>query len=151
MAYLDNQDLWYGLFRKDVSDAPSWWIEVLKSRVRFNRAISTLHNYSLLEVSAGQYSLHMCEHDWALEYLNHEFDQERCRIAIHCIAANVSGESEAEYWVRNRRVLPHARRSQHLRIKAATDWSRIEPRDLFQFAEIYKQNDMNAEAEDMYV
>ena len=151
MAYLDNQNLWYELFHKDVSDAPKWWIEVLKSRVRFNRAISTLHNYSLLVVSAGQYSLHMCEHDWALEYLNHEFDQERCRIAIHCIAANVSGEAEAEYWVRNRRVLPHARRFQHLRIKAATDWSRIEPRDLIQFAEIYKQNDMNAEAEDMYV
>jgi hypothetical protein len=150
MAYLDNQDLWCGLFYKDVSDAPAWWIEVLKSRARFNRAISTLHNYSLLEVSAGQYSLHTCEHDWTLEYLNAEIDQERCRIAIHCITANVSGESEAEYWVRNRRVLPHARRLQHDRMKAAIDWSAIEPRDLYMLADLYQQNDMNAEAEGMY-
>ena len=151
MAYLDNQDLWYGLFQEDVSDAPTWWAEVLKSRARFNRAISTLHNYSLLEVSAGQYSLHTCEHDWTLEYLNRGFDQDGCRIAIHCVAANVSWVSEAEYWVRNRRVLPHARRFKHIRLKAAIDWSGIEPGDLHQFAYLYQQNDMNAEAEEMYV
>ena len=137
MAYLDNQDLWYGLFHKDISDAPAWWIEVLKSRVRFDRAISTLHNYSLLEVSAEQYSLHTCEHDWTLEYLNAQFDQERYRIAIHCIAANVSGESEADYWVRNRRVLPHARRLKHDRMKAAIDWSGIKPRDLHVLTDLY--------------
>ena len=104
MVYLDNHDLWYELFH-NISDAPAFLSEVLKSRARFNRAISTLNNYSLLEVSAGQCSLHTCEHDWTLEYLNDKFDQERCRIAIHCVAANVSDESEAEYWVRNRRVL----------------------------------------------
>ena len=98
-------------------------------------------------MSAGQYGLHTCEHDWTLEYLNAEFDQERCRIAIHCITANVSGESEAEYWVKNRRVLPHARRFQHDRMKAAIDWSAIEPGDSHILADLYQQNDMNAEAE----
>ena len=62
MTYLDNHDLWYGLFH-NISDAPAWWSEELKSRARFNRAISTLNNYSLLELSAGQCSLHTCEHD----------------------------------------------------------------------------------------
>lgn len=138
IAYLDNQDLWYRLFHKDVSDAPVWWIEVLKSRARFTQAISILHNYSLLEVSAGQYSLYTCEHDWTLEFLNHEFDQERCRIAIRCVAANVSGESQAEYWVKNRRVLPHARRFKHDRMKAAVDWSVIEPEDLHMLANLYQ-------------
>ena len=150
MALLDNQDLWYGLFHKDVSNAPAWWIDVLKSRARFNHAISILHNFSLLEVSAGQYSLHTCEHDWTLEYLNNELDQKRCRIAIRCIAANVSGELEAEYWIRNRRVLPHARRFEHNRIKAAIDWSIIAPGDLHMLADLYQQNDMSAEAEKMY-
>lgn len=150
MAYLDNQDLWYGLFNKDLSNAPLWWIEIMKSLARFNQAISTLHDYSLLEVSAGQYSLHMCQHDWTLEYLNHDFDPERCRIAIHCVAANVGGESEVEYWARNRRVLPHARRFQHARIKAAIDWSQIKPENMFSFAYLYNQNDMNGEAEKMY-
>lgn len=137
MAYLDNQDLWYELFHGGVGDTPAWWVDVLKSRARFNRAISTLHNYSLLEVSEGRYSLHTCVHDWTLEYLNHEFDGERCRIAIHCVAASVSSEFEAEYWVRNRRVLPHTRRFQHTRLKAAIDWSGIEPGDLYQFAGLY--------------
>ena len=150
MAYLDNQDLWYELFNKDISNAPEWWIELQKSRVRFNRAIAILYNYSLLEVNAGKYSLHTCEHDWTLEYLNRGFDQEKCRIALHCVAANISWESEAEYWVKNRRLLLHARRFKHNRLKEAIEWSAIEPEDLHQFAGLYQQNDMNAEAEKMY-
>ncbi|KAL2037794.1 hypothetical protein N7G274_009519 [Stereocaulon virgatum] len=152
MAYLDNQDLWYELFNKDkdVSNAPEWWIELQKSRARFNRAISILHNYSLLEVSIGKYSLHTCEHDWTLEYLNREFDNERYRMAIRCIAANVNWESEAEYWIKNRRVLPHARRFEHNRIKAAIDWNVIAPGDLHMLAYLYEQNDMSAETEKMY-
>ncbi|KAL9101256.1 MAG: hypothetical protein Q9163_003470 [Psora crenata] len=150
MAYMDNQDLWYELFHKDVSNAPEWWTELQRSRVRFHRAISMLHNYSLLEVNIGKYSLHTCEHDWTLEYLNGEFDEDRYRIAIHCIAATISWESEAEYWVRNRRLLPHAHRFNHVRLKNVIKWSRIEPGDLHQFAYLYRQNDMNAEAEMMY-
>ena len=151
MAYLDNQDLWYELFHGGASDASAWWVDVLKSRLRFNQAISTLHNYSLLEVSEGRYSLHTCVHDWTLGYLNHEFDWERCQIAIHCVAESVSWESEADYWVRNRRVLPHVGRFKHVQLKAAIDWSEIEPGDLYRFAGLYEQNDMNAEAEQMYV
>lgn len=30
MAYLNNQDLWYGLFQGGVDDAPAWWVDVLK-------------------------------------------------------------------------------------------------------------------------
>lgn len=89
MAYLDNQDLRYEFFNEHVTNAPEWWIELRKSRARFNRAISMLHNYSLLEVSVGEYSLHTYEHDWTLEYLNRGFDQGGRRIAIHGIAANV--------------------------------------------------------------
>jgi len=78
MAYLDNQNLWYELFHGSIGDAPAWWVDVLKSRARFNRAISTLHNYFLLEVGEGRYRLHTCVHDWTLEYLNYKFDGERC-------------------------------------------------------------------------
>ena len=152
MAYLDNQNLWYDFFHDpDVSDPPAWWSELLKSRARFNRAISILHNYSLLEVSAGQYSLHTCEHDWTLEHLNQEFDQERCRIAIQCVAANVSSKSEMKFWVKNQRVLPHARRFEHVRIKAAIDWGSIEPKGLSWLGALYCENDLSAEAEEMYL
>jgi hypothetical protein len=36
-------------------------------------------------------------------------------------------------------------------IKAFIDWSRIEPGDLFYLAGLYKQNDINVEAEEMYL
>ena len=150
MAYMDNQDMWYDLFQRGVGDEPAWWVDVLKNRVRFNKAISILHNYSLLEVSEGRYSLHTCVHDWTLEYLNHKFDLEKCRIAIHCVATNVSDRSEAEYWVSNRRVLPHAHRVDHVRFKAAIDWDGIEPGDMFRFAALYRESDSNEEAEEMY-
>jgi tetratricopeptide (TPR) repeat protein len=151
MAFLDNQDLWYKLFQAGAGDAPAWWVDVLKSQARFNRAISTLHNYSLLEVSEGRYSLHTCVHDWTLEYLNHQVNQETCGIAIRCVAASVSWESEADYWVRNRRVLPHARRFQHVRLQAAINWGKLNSRDLSLLADLYRQSDMNTEAERMYI
>ena len=151
MAYLDNQDLWYELFHKDVDDAPAWWTEVTKSRARFDRAISTLHSYSLLEINAGQCSMHMCEHDWTLEYLNHQLDQERFRIAVHCVAANVKWDNENEYWVNHRRMLPHARRFQNPRVKRVVDWNGIEPRELFHFGWLYEQNVMYGEGEEMYM
>lgn len=151
MAYLDNQDLWYELFQAGVGDAPSWVVEVLTSLARFTRAMSTLHNYSLLEVSEGRHSVHTCVHDWTLDYLNHQLNAERCGIAIHCVAASVSWESEADYWVRNRLVLPHARRFRHVRFNGLIGCSQTEPEDLLSLAALYNQNDLNMEAEEMYM
>ena len=150
LAFLDNQDLWHKLFHRGYTDAPAWWIEVNKSRVRFNQAISILHNYSLLEVSSGRYSLHKCQHDWMLEHLGHELDHERYRIAVQCVASNVSWRSESEYWAKNRRLLPHARRLQHARIKEAITCIYLEPEDLSDMAYLYMQYDMYAEAQEMY-
>ena len=52
--------------------------------------------------------------------------------------------------MKNRRLLLHARRFKHVRLKEAIEWSTIEPEDLHQFALLYQQNDMMAEAEKMY-
>ena len=151
MAYLDNQDLWCELFQTRTGDVPGWWSELLQSRARFTRAISRLHDYSLVEVYEGRYSLHTCVHDWTLECLNQPFDEERCGMAIRCVAASVSWDSEEEYWARNRRVLAHARRFQLARFRGSIDWSGIAPDDLVYLAAIYQQNDMHKEAEELYV
>lgn len=76
IAYLDNQDLWYELFQAGAEGQPLWWSEVVKSKARFNYAMSKLHDYSLVEIRAGSYSLHTCVHDWTLEYLNRGFNDE---------------------------------------------------------------------------
>jgi hypothetical protein len=105
MAYLDNQDLWYELFKAGADAESSWLAEVVESRARFSDAISKLHDYSLVEVQAGSYSLHPCVHDWALSWLNCEFDEELWCLAVQCIARSAEQEGEAEYWVRNRRLV----------------------------------------------
>ena len=103
MAYLDNQDLWYELFQAGAQDQPLWWSEVVESRVRFDRAMAILHSYSLVKVRPGSYCLHTCVHDWTLEYLNRTFNEELCGLAIQSIAQSVKWDTEAEYWVVNRR------------------------------------------------
>ncbi|RDW58022.1 hypothetical protein BP6252_13433 [Coleophoma cylindrospora] len=85
MAYLDNHDLWYELFQKGAESMPTWLSNVVKSRPRFNKVMGKLQEYSLLEVEvdaqAGQYSLHPCVHDWTLECLNCELNNELFHLA----------------------------------------------------------------------
>jgi tetratricopeptide (TPR) repeat protein len=151
MAYLDNQDLWYELFRDGAKDQPLWWSEVVENRVRFDRAMAILHSYSLVEARPGSYSLHACVHDWTLEYLNRDFNDELCVLAIHCIAQSVKNDTEANYWVVNRRLLQHAQRLKHTRISRWIGWSSVRLGDLSCVAYLYSQSDMNMEAEEMYV
>lgn len=151
MAYLDNQNLRFELFHAghSLSEAPEWWIEVSKSRPRFKRAMSMLHDYSLLEVRPGGYSLHTCVHDWTLEHLNADTDVERYRIAVYSIAQSVTYSAQADYWAKNQLLLPHARRLLHHRFRATLTGSCIAPGDLSDFVELFKQGDMLEEAQNL--
>jgi len=151
MAYFDNQDLWYELFQAGLNGEPLWWSEIVKSKARFNYAMSLLHDYSLVEIQAGNYSLHTCVHDWTMGFLNRIIDDKLCHLAIRCIGLSVQYDTEAEYWVVNRRLAQHVQRLGHDRIKASIDWSSIEMTDLYRIAYLCKQIDMNAEAEAMYL
>ena len=53
MAYLDNQDVWYELFQAGTKDLGLWWLDVVKNKIRFDRAMSKLHDYSLVEIRTG--------------------------------------------------------------------------------------------------
>ena len=105
MAYLGNQDLLYELFQARLDGEPSWWSEAVKSKARFNYAMSLLHDYSLVEARAGNYSLHTCVHDWTMGFLNRIIDDELCQLAIRCIGRSVQWDTEIEYWMGNRRLL----------------------------------------------
>jgi tetratricopeptide (TPR) repeat protein len=151
MAFLDNQDLWFELFQAGAKDRALWWLEVMKSKARFNRAMSKLHDYSLVEIRAGSYSLHACVHDWTLECLNRDLDNEIFQIAVHCVAKSVRWKTEEEYWVMNRRLFPHMHRLEHNRAKGWIDWSGIDMADLHSIGYLCSQLDMKATAEEMYV
>ena len=151
MAYFDNQDLWYELFQAGLDDKSLWWSEIVKNRARFNYAMSLLHDYSLVEIQAGNYSLHTCVHDWTMGFLNRIIDDKLCHLAIRCIGLSVKDNTEVEYWVRNRRLAQHVRRLEYSRIKASIDWGSIRMTDLYRIAYLYNQIGINAEAEAMYL
>src|SRR5436190_17867006 len=118
------------LFQAGADDEISWWSEVVKSKARFNYAMSKLHDYSLVEIRAGSYSLHACVHDWTLEFLNRRFDADLYRLAVRCIGRSVQWDTEAEYWIENRRLRQHVQRLEHDRIKCSIKWSSTEMVDL---------------------
>jgi tetratricopeptide (TPR) repeat protein len=153
MAYLDNQDVWYELFQAGVKDLSLWWSDVVENEMRFNRTMSKLYDYSLIEkeIITGSYSLHTCVHDWTLEYLNRGLDDKICQIAVHCVAESVKWETEKDYWVINRRLVRHAQRLKYNRIQRSISWSSIDMKDLFCIGYLYSQLDMKAEAEEMYI
>jgi tetratricopeptide (TPR) repeat protein len=151
MAYLGNQDLWYELFQAGTDTEPVWWSEITKNKVRFNYAMSKLHDYSLVEIRSQSYSLHACVHDWTLEFLNRSFDDKLYRLAVRCIGRSVQWDTETDYWVGNRRLLQHIQRFEHDRIRDLMDWSNIEVTDLHCIAYLCSQFDMNTEAEVMYL
>jgi hypothetical protein len=102
-------------------------------------------------VVAGSYSLHTCVHDWTLQCLNLDFDSGLCQVAIHCIAESVKWQTEVDYWVTNRRVLQQAHRLEHAQLKTLIDWDGVEPGDLHNIANLFRQGDMNVAAEVMYM
>jgi tetratricopeptide (TPR) repeat protein len=157
MAYLGNVDLWYELFRAGVETRSefdselSWWPEVMKSKARFDRAMSKLQDYSLVEIGTGSYSMHTCVHDWALERLNFEDDGRLCRLAVQCVARSVKSKTEAEFWMVNRRLLSHVSRFEHAGVKDRIDWKKVDMADLFNMAQLYNDLDMKGKAEQMCV
>ena len=123
----------------------------MKSKVRFNYAMSKLHDYSLVEVRSGSYSLHTCVHDWTIEFLNRRFEQKLYRLAVRCIGQSVEQETEAEYWVKNRRLLQHIERLEHDSIKDSINWNDTELTDLVSIANLCNQFNMNTKAEAIYL
>lgn len=121
MGYLGNGDLWYELFQKGAGSTPDWLCNITKSKARFNKAMATLHGYSLIEAMPGHYSLHACVHDWVLEYLIGKFDMTLFDLAIHCIAQNVAWDYMPEYWLINGRLNHHILRMKHCQRRGIVD------------------------------
>ncbi|KAL8742599.1 MAG: hypothetical protein Q9190_004939 [Brigantiaea leucoxantha] len=151
MGYLGNADLWYELFRKGARSVPDWFYNITKSKARFNKAMATLHSYSLIEAMPGVYSLHACVHDWVWRYLIGEFDLALFRLATHCIAQNVAWESMPEYWVVNSRLSHHALRIERCQESEVVDWNVIDIEDIYSIGYLDSMIGRLKEAEAMYV
>ncbi|KAH3913970.1 hypothetical protein HBH56_096710 [Parastagonospora nodorum] len=116
-SFLDNKDLWYGLFAMGCMQSPvaarmlSRYIgEISSSEITFSRAMQLLRNYSLVEEVAetGSYTTHPVVHQWAYHSQGRCFATELSRLAVVAIGWAVPKSSTRDYTTLQRRLLPHA-------------------------------------------
>ncbi|KAH7016508.1 uncharacterized protein B0I36DRAFT_254347 [Microdochium trichocladiopsis] len=114
-AYFNNEDIWFDLVRTGSEDGLVW-MEQLSEELNFNEAMGVLHDYGLVEPTAmfqepQGYSIHSCLHSWTIHILNKERDGWLNKVAVESVASQVPSNREAEYWLLQKRLLPHAIRS----------------------------------------
>lgn len=111
-AYLDHQDLWYGLLARGSWGAgdPDWFGDIVGQELRFKRVIKLLA-YSLAESHRDResYWVHPVVHDWCLESIR------RGRLDLMMLALKIVGfatptQSGSAYGATQQRLLPHANR-----------------------------------------
>ncbi|KAH7039786.1 kinesin light chain 1 [Microdochium trichocladiopsis] len=114
-AYFNNEDIWYDLIQASNEDGPMW-MKQLSGELNFNDAMGVLYDYSLVEPTTifqeiQGYSIHGCLHSWTVHILNEEWDSALNKLAVESVASQVPSNIEAEYWLLQKRLIPHAIRS----------------------------------------
>jgi tetratricopeptide (TPR) repeat protein len=132
LTYFGNQDIWYELLHAGAdADAarPTWFIGLTSNVFAFEGTIRTLVEYCLVEAhsNTGSYSIHVCVHDWTLNYLNRDGDAPQYWLAFDCVAGCISGDEwENLFWLEFRRLTAHTTRLAHDRLatiaKQDSEW-----------------------------
>ena len=115
-AFLDNQDIWYELFipalDRDLTDElPDWFSRCVGSQFEFKKCTRFLIRYSFVtaNVESLSFSVHSVLHLWCF----HNSDKRKTEIAwlaIMVVASAVPTESDVNYSLLERRLLPHCNR-----------------------------------------
>ncbi|KAI9875812.1 MAG: hypothetical protein M1830_007957 [Pleopsidium flavum] len=154
-AYFNNQDLWFGLLSSGIYNGPDWFSKLVAEELDFNEAIRVLCDHALVEFqdTSSGYGMHSCVHAWTRHVLNKEPDFSMARLALHCVAFTVQDDTVADYWVRQRRLIPHANRC----LESVQDGlclrsmgTEIDSNALFNLGMLYRPQGKLAEAEVMY-
>jgi tetratricopeptide (TPR) repeat protein len=116
-SFLDNKDLWYGLFTEAVSastivaaEVSRWLGDLGNNEVEFAQAMKLLRSYSLAEVAEGgsSYDIHPVVHKWVYHYGGQDFWKRLARLAMLVVGWAVPDSSRQDYSKLQRRLLPHA-------------------------------------------
>ena len=116
-AFLDNKDVWYGLFAKASSSSKTtatvlseWLGDLAISEVDFAKAIQLLRNYSLIEKIEGleSYATHPVVHRWAYYFQGKDSRVQLAQLAVIVVGWSVPHSSSREYSALQRRLIPHA-------------------------------------------
>ena len=154
LAYLSNRDIWYDLIRAGAHDDVPWMRCVTKSKIHFQRAISKLRDYNLVDVAAGSYQIHPCLHDWLAESLNTPPKSLLFITALACIANSVGDESSPQFWVTGRRLLEHAEQLESPRFRNLWQLHASDERVIYAACSIARLEqfwDRREKAEEMYI
>ncbi|KJZ69359.1 hypothetical protein HIM_11241 [Hirsutella minnesotensis 3608] len=128
-AFLDNKQLWHGLIAvtangKTPQDRwPQWLSEMGGNEVRFLDAVGLLLRYSMIETeqgSKGSYSMHPVVHQWASYLDGQRQEDEWAKLALAVVGVP-AGETR-EYWVVQRKLIPHAEMVRRWMQKAVSRW-----------------------------
>ncbi|KAH0329153.1 hypothetical protein KCU71_g792, partial [Aureobasidium melanogenum] len=114
-SFLYAGDLWYELVactkEFDTETVVPDWLEVLtQNKLAFDRALALLIKYSLVEgkTETASYAMHSVLHTWCRYLGEIETKKEAFRkLAVNIVGHMVPSESMQEYWVLQRRLLPH--------------------------------------------
>jgi len=116
-AFLDNKDLWHGLFTAACSASTttatilSEWIgDLASNEVEFAKAIQLLRNYLLLEdvKDPGSYATYPVVYRWAYHFQGEDSRVQLAQLAVIVVGWAVPHSSSREYFAIQRRLLPYA-------------------------------------------
>ena len=115
-AFLDNQDIWYELFTPAldsdlIDELPDWFSQCVGNQFDFKKCTRFLIRYSF--VTANVESLSFCVHSVMHLWCFHNSDKRKIEIAwlaIMVVASAVPMESDVDYSLLQRRLLPHCNR-----------------------------------------
>ncbi|SPQ22632.1 1f99ae8a-4da0-4fc0-93be-a6c3ebe73771 [Thermothielavioides terrestris] len=115
-AFLDGRDLWHGLLQP-VADGgeqwPGWLCDIAGNEVRYLDAVRLLLRYSMIdsqESVPGSHMMHPVVHRWASHMQDSAGKRVFLRLAVMVVGSSVPSSTKKDYWVGQRRLLPHAER-----------------------------------------
>jgi hypothetical protein len=130
-SFLDNKDLWHGLFAIACSRSTlvakmllEWVGDIASSEIKFSRAVQLLCNYSLAEQvqESGSYATHPVVHQWAHHSQGERFATQLSRLAVVAVGWAVPASSTRDYAALQRRLLLHAQACSRQIVKSEAVW-----------------------------
>ena len=115
-AFVDGRDLWHGLLQAAAEGGeqwPGWLCDVAGNEVRYLDAVRLLLRYSMIESQEsvqGSHMMHPVVHRWASHIQDGAEKREILRLAVMVVGLSVPSSTIKDYWVAQRRLLPHAER-----------------------------------------
>jgi tetratricopeptide (TPR) repeat protein len=114
-SFLYAGDLWYELVActKELGAetvVPEWLTVLARDRLSFARALALLIKYSLVaaKTETASYAMHPLLHSWCRNLVKSEAERDLYRnLATEIVGRMAPSDSTKEYWVLQRRLLPH--------------------------------------------